>query len=210
MGLGWKQVLQNKLAFLRLAHRHSASSGVNDCHRVLVYSAAVQIYWSKKFYGKSHPFFITLWKKCLFSDEPRSSRSSSHRPFFRRAALALFPLEMAEGVNDVLEAVHVVSVDVPVSEVPVGLVLNVPDVRGHDLPGDVLLRPNSLLQHGNLQLAQNLKSDKKLNIPFFLLIGNYLSIFSSTSSIITARRLTKSGAPERCFPRVITGLSRKQ
>jgi hypothetical protein len=78
------------------------------------------------------------------------------RPLLR-AVTAVLPLEVVKGVNHVLEAVHVVSVDVPVAEVTVRLVLDVPDVGGHDLPRDVLLGNDAFLEHGNLELTENLK-----------------------------------------------------
>ena len=65
-------------------------------------------------------------------------------------------LKVVESVDDVLESVHVISVNVPISEVPVAGVLNVPDVILHDLPGDVLPEGNVPLQHGHLQLTQHL------------------------------------------------------
>ena len=78
------------------------------------------------------------------------------RPLFRAVA-AVLPFEVVEGVNHVLEAVHVVSVDVPVAEVTVRLVLDVPDVGGHDLPRDVLLGNDSFLEHRHLKFTENLK-----------------------------------------------------
>ena len=59
---------------------------------------------------------------------------------------------MAERVHHVLEAIHVVPVDVPVTEVSVRLVFDVPHVRGHDFSRDVLLRHDALLKHGHLEL----------------------------------------------------------
>ena len=50
----------------------------------------------------------------------------------------------------------VVPVNVPVPQVPVGGVLDVPDVGAHDLPGDVLLGLDASLQHGHLKLTQHL------------------------------------------------------
>jgi len=64
-------------------------------------------------------------------------------------------LKVVESVDDVLKSVHVISVNVPISEVPVAGVLNVPDVILHDLPGDVLPEGNVPLQHGHLQLTQH-------------------------------------------------------
>jgi len=64
-------------------------------------------------------------------------------------------LKVVESVDDVLESVHVISVNVPISEVPVAGVLDVPDVILHDLPGDVLAEGNVSLQHGHLQLTQH-------------------------------------------------------
>ena len=66
-------------------------------------------------------------------------------------------LKVVESVDDVLESVHVISVNVPISEVPVAGVLDVPDVILHDLPGDVLAEGNVSLQHGHLQLTQHLQ-----------------------------------------------------
>ena len=66
-------------------------------------------------------------------------------------------LKVVESVDDVLESVHVISVNVPISEVPVAGVLDVPDVIFHDLPGDVLAEGNVSLQHGHLQLTQHLQ-----------------------------------------------------
>ena len=53
-----------------------------------------------------------------------------------------------------------VPVDVPISEVSVGGVLDVSDLGGHDLPGDVLLWLDAALQHGLLQLAQDLHTNR--------------------------------------------------
>lgn len=57
----------------------------------------------------------------------------------------MFPLQVAEGMNDVLESVHVVAVDVPVPKVPIRLVLDVSNVRGHDLSRDVVFGKDALL-----------------------------------------------------------------
>ena len=81
---------------------------------------------------------------------------------------AVLPLEVVEGVNHVLEAVHVVSVDVPVAEVTVRLVLDVPDVRGHDLPRNVLLGNDSFLEHRHLEFTENLKNEKKETVLKFV------------------------------------------
>ena len=72
-------------------------------------------------------------------------------------------LKIIERMDDVLEAVHVVPVDVPVPQVPVARVLDVPHVIVHDLPRDVLPELDIPLKHRHLQLAQHLQ---KLNINF--------------------------------------------
>ena len=59
-------------------------------------------------------------------------------------------LEIVEGVDNVLEAVHVVPVDVPVPQVPVARVLDVPHVVVHDLSGDVLPELDVPLEHRHL------------------------------------------------------------
>ena len=73
--------------------------------------------------------------------------------------MAVLPLQVAEGVDDVLEPVHVVSVDVPVAQVPVRLVLDVSNVRGHYFPGHVVVREDALLEHGHLEFAQQLQHE---------------------------------------------------
>ena len=76
----------------------------------------------------------------------------------------MVPLEIVKGMDDVFEAVHVVPVDVPVPEVPVARVLDVPHVVVHDLPGDVLPELNVPLQHRHLELAQHLQCRICVNI----------------------------------------------
>ena len=71
-------------------------------------------------------------------------------------------LEMVEGVYDVLQPVHVVPVNVPVSEVAITLVLYVPHVLAHDVTGDVLALEDALLQHGHLEFAQDLGERGKI------------------------------------------------
>ena len=68
-------------------------------------------------------------------------------------------LKIVERMDDVLEAVHVVPVDVPVPQVPVARVLDVPHVIVHDLPRDVLPELDIPLKHRHLQLAQHLENE---------------------------------------------------
>lgn len=74
--------------------------------------------------------------------------------------LVMVFLEMVEGVYHVLQAVHVVSVDVPVAEVAVAGVLRVSDLLGHDRPVDVIPDVDVTLQHGHLQLAEDLRQEE--------------------------------------------------
>ena len=69
-------------------------------------------------------------------------------------------LEVVEGMYHVLEAVHVVPVDVPVAEVAVAGVLRVADLLAHDVPGHVLSRRDTTFQHCHLQLTEHLKQKK--------------------------------------------------
>ena len=62
-------------------------------------------------------------------------------------------LKIVERVDNVLEAVHVVPVDVPVPQVPVARVLNVSHIIVHDLPRDVLPKLDIPLKHRHLELT---------------------------------------------------------
>ena len=75
----------------------------------------------------------------------------------------MLPLQVGEGVDDVLEAVHVVAVDVPVPQVAIGLVAHVPDLLGHDPPRGRrdLLRGDAALEHRDLQFAQYLETRER-------------------------------------------------
>jgi len=64
-------------------------------------------------------------------------------------------LKIVERVDNVLEAVHVVPVDVPVPQVPVARVLDIPHIIVHDLPRDVLSKLNIPFKHRHLELAQH-------------------------------------------------------
>ena len=104
------------------------------------------------------------------------------------AAVGLL-LQVVERVYHVLQTVHVVPakrtnsflhlnvdlgfvferlpVDVPVPQVPVGLVLDVPDGVGHDGAGDWALAwifsldGDPLFHHGDLELAEDLKGRRR-------------------------------------------------
>ena len=80
-------------------------------------------------------------------------RFADEVPFLR---LLCPSFEVTERSDDVLQTVHVVPVDEPVPDVAEGLVLHVPDMLGHDRSRDVHLMRDSLLQHRDLKLAQNL------------------------------------------------------
>ena len=73
--------------------------------------------------------------------------------------IASVSLQVREGVDGVLQRVHVVPIDVPVAEVADGVVLYVANVFGHDATGDVLVaavHADVALQHRHLQLAEDL------------------------------------------------------
>ena len=69
-------------------------------------------------------------------------------------------LEVIECVYDILEAVHVVPVDVPVAEVAIAGVLGVADLLAHDVPGHVLPSRDATFQHRHLQLTEHLEQGK--------------------------------------------------
>ena len=72
---------------------------------------------------------------------------------------------MADRVDDIFETVHVVPVYIPVPEVPVGVVLDVPHVLGHDAAGGGAgVVGQAALQHRDLELAQDLKRGGEENI----------------------------------------------
>ena len=62
-------------------------------------------------------------------------------------------LKIIKCVNDVFQAIHVVPVDVPISQVSVALISNVSDVVLHDISGNVILELNVSLQHCHLELT---------------------------------------------------------
>ena len=84
-------------------------------------------------------------------------------------------------------------VDVPVPQVPVGLVLDVPDGVGHDGAGDWALAwifsldGDPLLHHGDLKLAENLK-ERRLSM--FDLMSEDQCVYSLKSPLKTFTRVT--------------------
>ena len=70
--------------------------------------------------------------------------------------LPLVPLhQVLKRVHDVLEAVHVIAVDVPVPEVPVRVVLDLAQLLGHDVPRRRRVDHDAFFQERDLQFAQN-------------------------------------------------------
>ena len=51
--------------------------------------------------------------------------------------LVMMFFQMIKGMNYILETIHIVSIDVPVTKVSVTLVLDVSDIIFHDVSGDI-------------------------------------------------------------------------
>ena len=81
--------------------------------------------------------------------------------------MTVLVLQVVEGVDDVLETIHVVAVDVPVPQVAIALVLNVAHVLLHDVAAYVRLHVNVSLQHRHLQLAQHLQDELSMKLVVF-------------------------------------------
>ena len=71
---------------------------------------------------------------------------------------------MIERMHHVLQTVHVVSVDVPISKAAVRFVLNVSNILWHYGTGDVDIVFDAFLQHGDLKFAQYLKGKRRGNV----------------------------------------------
>ena len=72
--------------------------------------------------------------------------------------------KIIKSVNDVFQAIHVIPVDVPISQVSVALVLNVSNVVLHDISSNVISKFNVSLEHSHLQFTENLKQrDEEIN-----------------------------------------------
>ena len=66
-------------------------------------------------------------------------------------------LQIIKCVDDVFQSIHVIPIDVPISQVSVALVLNVSNVVLHDISSNVISKFNVSLEHSHLQFTENLK-----------------------------------------------------
>ena len=51
-------------------------------------------------------------------------------------------LKIIKCVNDVFQAIHVIPIDVPISQVSVALIANISDVVLHDISGNIIFEFN--------------------------------------------------------------------
>ena len=108
-----------------------------------------------------------------------------------KLVMAFAFLQVVKGMDDVFESIHVISINVPISEISITLVLNIPHVVFHNFSGNVLSKLYVPFQHCHLKFTQNLKV-KFINIfdSFFgktLLQEGYLEELTRFSQCLNAK-----------------------